>query len=423
MKSKGNIAMSKVITRKLKVGDRFKLPGNSYEVYEVSKINGDYLVYKNVNSNEEFQMVRGFAQTVDLQESADYQKKRFKEPAYMYKESKQIIKEAQERKKDYLAIVKRFRSDINKHIDRVERDIERGFAIDYSDRDEAQVLGTRFSAELLRYNLAVENKTLTENTVLITDVEVGDIIEYHGKELKVIQKTPDKVRAIDDKGNATTFSLIHFNEPITIKEGRIARGYENLDAEEKAKHLLSHPSSKYMNDLKSENITERAIRKAVKEMLGKPAKDDPQFIIDVNEEGEAPAIANTTAEVANPDLPLKLKEGYKLVTPSGSSKSFSTIAELEKFIDDDQGLLEFPIKNDSDIEKWNRWQKRDMGSDALKIVKEDDEALENHIKYQISVTGGMGTDAENAPSAKEHDDEVVMVKEHRSFRKFIKESK
>ena len=29
----------------------------------------------------------------------------------------------------------------------------------------------------------------------------------------------------------------------------------------------------------------------------------------MNEEGEAPAIANTTAEVANPDLPLKLKEG------------------------------------------------------------------------------------------------------------------
>ena len=93
-----------------------------------------------------------------------------------------------------------------------------------------------------------------------------------------------------------------------IKEGRIARGYENLDADERAKHLLSHPTSKYMSDLKSENITERAIRKAVKEMLGKPAKDDPQFITDVNEEGEAPAVATSTANVANPELPLKLKE-------------------------------------------------------------------------------------------------------------------
>lgn len=93
-----------------------------------------------------------------------------------------------------------------------------------------------------------------------------------------------------------------------ILEGRIAKGYENLDADEKARHLLSHPSSKYMSDLKSENITERAIRKAVKEMLGKPDKDDPQFITDVNEEGEAPAATTSTANVANPELPLKLKE-------------------------------------------------------------------------------------------------------------------
>ena len=167
-----------------------------------------------------------------------------------------------------------------------------------------------------------------------------------------------------------------------VQESRIAKGYENLNADEKARHLLSHPTSKYMSDLKSENITERAIRKAVKEMLGKPDKRDPQFIIDVNEgcikesvfyvkfsqdgksskyyiynngkhgftddkskatkfsskeeaekafkknpyydafnmkyfdivseEGEAPAIANTTAEVANPELPLKLKEATKV---------------------------------------------------------------------------------------------------------------
>ena len=229
----------------------------------------------------------------------------------------------------------------------------------------------------------------------------------------------------------------------SINESRIAKGYENLTAEERAKHLLSHPTSKYMGDLKSENITERAIRKAVKEMLGKPAKDDPQFITDVNEgcgkvqesflivgnlpyddlthayisydnkgvdlhtpeykkhatrftsrqeaqkvldlmkkegwhtekfeivqeEGEA-APTTSTANVANPELPLKLKEGYKLVDASGSSRSFSTIEALEKFIDDDQGLLEFPLKNDFDIEKWNKWQKRDMGTDAMKIVKE-----------------------------------------------------
>ena len=56
-------------------------------------------------------------------------------------------------------------------------------------------------------------------------------------------------------------------------------------------------------------------------------------------------------------------------------------------------------------------------------LKEDEEELENSIEYQTSVAGGMGTDAENAPSAKEYEDKTSLIKEHRSFRKFIKESK
>lgn len=223
---------------------------------------------------------------------------------------------------------------------------------------------------------------------LITDVKVGNKIKYMGKELKIIQKNTDFLRGMDKDGNVSTLYIAKINDPIVIKESRIAKGYENLNAEERAKHLLSHPTSKYMSDLKSENITERAIRKAVKEMLGKPDKRDPQFITDVNEgcgkvqesflivgklpyddlkqayisysdkgldihtpeykkhatrfssrqeaqkvldlmkkegwkiekfeivqeEGEAPAVANTTANVANPELPLKLKEsvGQKL---------------------------------------------------------------------------------------------------------------
>lgn len=388
MTSKGKHEMGKtVITRQLQIGDKFKIPGNPSQTYEVVDIKGDYLIYRNVRSHEEFQMVRGFATKVDLvEESATYQKKRFKEPYYMYNESAKTIKEAQERKKDYLAIVKRFRQDINKHIDKVERDIERGFAIDYSDRDEAQVLGTRFSAELLRYNLAVENKVLTEGFI-ISDTSTNN---------KPVYFRYGKYTGYDwgfDKNAATKFSTkeaaermiekmrqegMLINSMKVVSEGRIAKGYENLDADEKARHLLSHPSSKYMNDLKSENITERAIRKAVKEMLGKPDKRDPQFIIDVNEgcgkveesvyyikspsgfyvmktdnsydltddkekalkytisndaakelsyihkyspdsrfkklmivqeEGEAPAASTTTANVANPELPLKLKEG------------------------------------------------------------------------------------------------------------------
>ena len=608
MTSKGKQEMGKtVITRQLQIGNKFKIPGNPSQTYEVVDIKGDYLIYRNVRSHEEFQMVRGFATKVDLvEESATYQKKRFKEPYYMYNESAKTIKESSETKKDYLKYIDQFEKDVKKYIDWMKRDVKENKEIVLPD--VVVNLATAITNAMNRYNNAVKTKTLTEgfmvkqklgntyigrfdskdkaekavkdlakrrgqseadwliepddkymaaatakgssswgpipmNTLvedyaLITDVKVGDTIIYHGKELKVIQKTPDIVIAMDDKGNATKFNISHFNEPIMIKEsvskkniksaddlydwlteymrkhssnrfttlqiilgngnnitfawdmkaykgihegnkdytmtefvynfmdpviknsgisdiwevdmdtgrfkptkesfiisdtstnnkpvyfrygkytgydwgfdkntatkfstieaaermiekmrqegvitddmkvikesviteskyyikkgkkyfcnmngdpawgsikdfaipfnsvheaekymekmsdvfpmfnydydikvvseGRIAKGYENLDADEKARHLLSHPSSKYMNDLKSENITERAIRKAVKEMLGKPDKRDPQFIIDVNEEGEAPAIANTTAEVANPDLPLKLKEG------------------------------------------------------------------------------------------------------------------
>lgn len=107
-------------------------------------------------------------------------------------------------------------------------------------------------------------------------------IHKAGEQLfKITYVSDHQVDAIDDKGVPYTWE--NPAQTMVIKEGRIAKGYENLDADEKARHLLSHPSSKYMSDLKSENITERAIRKAVKEMLGKPDKDDPIFIQDVEE--------------------------------------------------------------------------------------------------------------------------------------------
>ena len=92
-----------VITRQLQIGDKFKIPGNPSQTYEVVNIKGDYLIYRNVRSHEEFQLVRGFASKVDLvEESSTYQKKRFKEPYYMYNESAKTIKESSETKKDYL---------------------------------------------------------------------------------------------------------------------------------------------------------------------------------------------------------------------------------------------------------------------------------------------------------------------------------
>ena len=428
--------------------------------------------------------------------------------------------------------------------------------------------------------MAVENKTLTESFIITDSINGKPTYFHYGK-----------FTGYDwgfDKNMATKFSTKEAADKMiermrqegaivkdmkVISEGRIAKGYENLDADERAKHLLSHPSSKYMSDLKSENITERAIRKAVKEMLGKPAKDDPQFITDVNEEGcikesafyvkfsqdgksskyytyangkhgwtdnksgatkfstrdeaeaslkknpyydafnmkyfdvvqeegEAPAVATTTANVENPELPLKLKESlsskthkfkpeelkvgkrvidkvggkevhgkitvnhhdiykdnpyrqdgkgstvvtittdsgrsydvdandnggefilegckgkkkvvesYKVIFPTGASQKFSSLNDVNKFLKAND-LADVQL-TDSMLDKWNK--ENDI---PLVIVKED---IEDSYKYQTSVAGGMGTDAENAESAKEHDDEVVLVREHKSFRKYIKES-
>lgn len=246
-----------------------------------------------------------------------------------------------------------------------------------------------------------------------------------------------------------------------ILESRIAKGYENLNADERAKHLLSHPSSKYMNDLKSENITERAIRKAVKEMLGKPDKRDPQFITDVNEgcikesafyvkfsqdgksskyymynngkhgftddkskatkfstkeeaektfkknpyydafnmkyfdivseEGEAPAIANTTAEVANPELPLKLKESNSWTMGDGTKmevkgdKVFKTTPDGKKFWMS-RSAWEHLADDDGDIENGPsfhepRWipAKEDLESDKAEALADYKKAKAEYL--------------------------------------------
>ena len=305
---------------------------------------------------------------------------------------------------------------------------------------------------------------------------IADVNKFVNGVLKMIDKNAAKVQLTDatlDKWNKENDIPL-----VVVKESRIAKGYENLTAEERAKHLLSHPTSKYMSDLKSENITERAIRKAVKEMLGKPAKDDPQFITDVNEssdlptykeslkkdylsgkitakeiakelydggyinfipdekkaltmigvvnegcgkvqesflivgklpyddlkqayisysdkgidihtpeykkhatrfssrqeaqkvldlmkkegwktekfeivqeEGEAPA--TTTANVATPELPMKLKESYRLITPMGGSKTFKSLDDLNGWLKKEDIKLDQPLTDDN-IEEWSK---------------------------------------------------------------------
>lgn len=243
MKSKGTQTMQKIVIKKpwgveikdYKAGDPIPA-GVKFKIFDA----------------KDTAKIEAYADSLD--ESADYQKNRFKEPAYMYNESAKITE--------------------NKMVGIISLPVGSKF-IDDS-------FGGKRTLEVVKHG--------NDDIVHVREVGTGRKFAYDAS-------TPGGNKKVEK-----------------IEEGRIAKGYENLDADEKARHLLSHPTSKYMSDLKSENITERAIRKAVKEMLGKPDKRDPQFIIDVNEEGEAPAATTTTANVANPELPLKLKEsiGQKL---------------------------------------------------------------------------------------------------------------
>lgn len=552
-----------------------------------------------------------------VDESADYQKKRFKEPAYMYESvSASKIRSAEDlhewmleymrkhSKNRFTSLqfilgngnniiiawdMKRYKGihEGSKNYDIVD------FVYDFMDPIIKQSgISDIYEADMDtgRFKAVKESKKVTESFLIMDTINSKPTYFHYGKYTGYDWW--------DDKSKATKFLTKDSAERMiekmrqegtdisklkVISEGRIARGYENLDANEKAKHLLSHPCSKYMGDLKTGNITERAIRKAVKEMLGKPDKDDPQFITDVNEgcikesafyvkfsqdgksskyyvynngkhgftddkskatkfstkeeaeksfkknpyydafnmeyfdivseEGEAPAVATSTANVANPELPLKLKEslsskthkfkpeelkvgkrvidkvggkevhgkitvnhheiykdnpyrqdgkgstvvtivtdsgrsydvdandnggefilegckgkkkiseGYTVIFPTGSSEKLKTIADVNKFVNGVLKMMDKKAANvqltDATLDKWNK--ENDI---PLVIVKEDDETLENHFKYQTSVAGGMSSDAENAESAKEYEEKTTLVESiiKKSVRKKLTES-
>ena len=130
------------------------------------------------------------------------------------------------------------------------------------------------------------------------------------------------------------------NVRVLLSESRIAKGFESLDAEDKVKHIMSHPYTKYAGALKDESITDAIIRKAVKDLIDQKSEPIPEDTVEVDgkwvnkgeegthgefdtkaeadaqrkamfaqgfkEEGEAPA--TITTNVANPELPIKLKE-------------------------------------------------------------------------------------------------------------------
>lgn len=357
MRSKGTQTMQKIVIKKpwgveikdYKAGDPIPA-GAKFKIFDA----------------KDTAKIEAYADSLD--ESATYQKKRFKEPAYMYEEY-------------YIKWGKKYFCNMNG--DPAWGPIK-DFAIPFKSREEADKymdkMADRFPMFYYNYDVKVvkESKKVVESFLIMDTINSKPTYFHYGKYTGYDWW--------DDKSKATKFMTKDSAERMiekmrqegtdisklkVISEGRIARGYENLDANEKAKHLLSHPCSKYMGDLKTGNITERAIRKAVKEMLGKPDKDDPQFIIDVNEEGEAPAVATSTANVANPELPLKLKEGC-----------------------------------------------------GKKKAVEDDETLENHFKYQTSVAGGMSSDPETCENAKEYEEKTTLVESiiKKSVRKKLTES-
>lgn len=339
------------------------------------------------------------------------------------------------------------------------------FAIPFKSREEAEKymdkMGDRFPMFYYNYDVKVvkESKKLVESVIKAyyrgpehRPSKEGYVADKDGKIL-----APWKTQAYNFGSEADAAKAIkviqkkpEWKDFTLVVEGRIAKGYENLDADEKARHLLSHPCSKYMGDLKTGNITERAIRKAVKEMLGKPDKDDPQFIIDVNEEGEAPAVATSTANVANPELPLKLKESLS----SKTHKFRPEELKVGKRVIDKVGGREVHGKitvNHHDLYKDNPYTQDKRGSTVVTIVTDSGrsydvdandnggefilegckkvvecykEDTEDSYKYQTSVAGGMSSNPETAESAKEHEEATSLIESiiKKSVRKKLTES-
>lgn len=568
MKSKGTQTMQKIVIKKpwgveikdYKAGDPIPA-GVKFKIFDA----------------KDTAKIEAYAESLD--ESADYQKKRFKEPYYMYNESVKTIKESSETKKDYLKYIDQFEKDVKKYIEWMKRDVKENKEVPLPDA--IINLATAITNAMNRYNNAVKTKTLTESFViqdsnsnnkpvyfhygkytgydwgfdknaatkfstkeaaermiekmrqegmLINSMKVvsesvitesktlkesfiiaGTSIEgkplyvsskdgksssldkakavkfdsekdaeetvekmrragYHVGNLKVVSEAKKVVESyikayyrgpehrlskegyVADKDGkmlapwktqaynfgseseaARAIKVIEkkpeWKDFTLVVEGRIARGYENLDADERAKHLLSHPSSKYMSDLKSENITERAIRKAVKEMLAQPDKRDPQFITDVNEE----------------DC-IKESSFYVKFSQDGKSSKYYTYANGKHgWTDNKSGATKFSTRDEAEASLKKNPYYDAFNMKYFEIVQEEGEApaianttaevanpelplklkeedVEDSYKYQTSVAGGMRTDAETAESAQEYEDKTSLIKEHKSFRKFLKES-
>lgn len=187
-----------------------------------------------------------------------------------------------------------------------------------------------------------------KDDIRLPDDMVARSAKFYKVKLNPDWKTSDKFTMTGDFAaikhvlNEVIRGDIHLgqNVKVLLSESRIAKGFESLDAEDKVKHIMSHPYTKYAGALKDESITDAIIRKAVKELIDQKSEPIPEDTVKVDgkwvnkgdegthgefdtkaeadaqrkamfargfkEEGEAPA--TITTNVANPELPIKLKE-------------------------------------------------------------------------------------------------------------------
>lgn len=109
-------------------------------------------------------------------------------------------------------------------------------------------------------------------SIKIEDLKVNDKFEWNNKSLKVFQTTRDFVKAKDEEGNITTFSLTKIT-PYVVKEGCMTKKFENMTNREVASYIFSHPHTKFASKMKE--CDDKEIMKAIRDMKKEMAEEAP----------------------------------------------------------------------------------------------------------------------------------------------------
>lgn len=193
--------------------------------------------------------------------------------------------------------------------------------------------------------------------VTVKDYKSGDPIPA-GSEFKIFNASDTK------KIDAYVDSLYES----TLKEGCMKKKFENMSNAEIASYIFNRPHTKFVGKLKE--LDEKSISKASKILKRKKLK----------EEGEI----TTTANVENPDLPMKLKEKYYVIYTGSDNIDYVNPKDMS-IVRDKSGIKPFDSKekaeklmnklNNTDLYKGDPWEIRGYKTDKYKVIKEayDDE--------------------------------------------------